>query len=50
MPLDNDGEIAPKTQRDKQFCHDKHWSEQQVGRIIDQRRLPLLEHPVSDNL
>ena len=50
MPLDNDGEIAPKTQRDKQLRHDKHWSEQQVGRIVDQRRLPLLEHAVSNNL
>ena len=50
MPLDNDGEIAPKAQRDKQLRHDKHWSEQQVGRIVDQRRLPPLEHAVSNNL
>src|SRR6185503_16351966 len=50
MPFDDDGEIAPKAQRNKQLRHDKHWSEQQVGRIVDQRRLPPLEHAVSNNL
>ena len=50
MPVDDDGEIAPKAQRDKQLCHDKHWSEQKMGRIVDQCRLPSLEHPVPNNL
>ena len=50
MLLDDDGEIAPKAQRDKQLRHDKHWSEQQVGRVVYQRRLPPLEHAVPNNL
>ena len=50
MPLDDNGEIAPKAKRDKQLRHDKHRSEQQVGRIVDQRRLPPLEHAVPNNL
>jgi hypothetical protein len=50
MPLDDDGEIAPKAKRDKQLRHDKHRSEQKVGRIVDQRRLSPLEHAVPNNL
>jgi hypothetical protein len=48
--LDDDGEIAPKAQRDKQLRHDKHRAQQQVGRIVDQRRLPPFEHAVSNYL
>src|SRR4029453_7954254 len=47
MPLDDDGEIAPKAQRDKQLRHDKHWSEQQVGRVVDQGRLSSVQHGVA---
>jgi hypothetical protein len=50
MPLDDNGEIAPKAKRDKQLRHDKHGSEQQVGRIVDQRRLPPLVHALTNNL
>jgi hypothetical protein len=50
MPVDDDGEIAPKAERDKQLCHDKHWSEQKMGRIVDKRRLPPLEHAVPNYL
>jgi hypothetical protein len=50
MPLDDDREIAPKAKRDKQLRHDKHRSEQKVGRIVDQRRLSPFEHPVPNNL
>ena len=50
MALYDDGEVAPKAQRNKQLRHDKHWSEQQVRRIVDQRRLPTLKHAVSDDL
>jgi hypothetical protein len=50
MPVDDDGEIAPKAQRDKQLCHDKHWSEQKMARIVDQCRLPSLKHAVPNNL
>ena len=50
MPVNDEGEIAPKAQRDKQLCHDKHWSEQKMARIVDQCRLPPFEHPVPNNL
>jgi hypothetical protein len=35
MPLNDEGEITPKAQRNKQLRHDKHWSKQQVRRIVD---------------
>ena len=43
MPLDDDGEIAPKAERDKQLRHDKHRSEQQVGRIVGRQRASFLD-------
>jgi hypothetical protein len=48
--VDDDGEIAPKSERDKQFGHYKYRSEQQMGRVVYQRRLPTLKHPVTNNL
>ena len=37
--LDNRGDIVPEAERDEQFRHHEHRSEQQVRRIVHQRRL-----------
>src|ERR1700739_4724870 len=49
-PFDNGGKIRPKAERDKQFCHHEHWPEQQVTRIVHERRLPTFEQSMADNL
>ena len=48
--LDNARKVVPKAQRDKQFSHHEHRSEQQVSGVIDQRGLPTFEQPVPDDL
>ena len=48
--LDNDGRSRRKPNAINSLRHHKHGAQQQVGRIIDQRRLPPFEHAVSDNL
>ena len=41
--LDDRGQIASKTKRNEQFCHHEGRPEQEVRRIVHQRRLPSLQ-------
>ena len=47
---DDDGEIVAKPQCNEKFGHYEHRTEQQMRRIVNERRLSALEYPVSDNL
>jgi len=48
--LDNRRKIMSEAERDKQFRDHEHRSEQQVRRVVQQRRPSTFEHVVSDSL
>ena len=48
--LDDRGEIMPEAERDEQFRHHECRSEQQMRRVVQQRRLSAFEHLMSDSL
>jgi hypothetical protein len=48
--LNNNCEIVSEPERDEQFCHHKHRTQEKVRRVVQKCRLTTFEYLMTDNL
>ena len=50
IPVNNNCEIVSEPERDEQFCHHKHRTQEKVRRVVQKCRLTTFEYLMTDNL